>query len=57
MTENPPITLPTEMADWRVSIRGTTEYVVVKAMSAGGALSLASILLNRPEDDLEVDRS
>jgi hypothetical protein len=45
------------MADWRVSIRGTTEYVVVKAMSAGGALSLASILLNRPEDDLEVDRS
>ncbi len=40
---------------WRVSIRGTTEYVLIKAPTPEGAISFASVLLGRPELDLEAD--
>lgn len=45
------------LSTWRVSVRGTTDYVMVKARTPEGAISMAAILLNRPELDLECDPS
>lgn len=40
---------------WRISIRGTTEYTIVRAQTPEGAISFAAILLGRLESDLECD--
>lgn len=45
------------LSTWRVSVRGSTDYVMVKAKTPEEATSLAAVLLNRPELDLECDPS
>lgn len=40
---------------WRVSIRGTTEYIMVTAANEDDALSRGAQLLGRRKKDLEAD--
>lgn len=45
------------LTTWRISIRGTTDYVMIQAKTPESAIYLAAVLLNRPELDLECDPS
>lgn len=42
---------------WRISVRGTTEYMMIKAQTPEGAISFAAVLLGRSEAELECDPS